>query len=301
MTLAVQGGAGRAEASGSILQDTPTPDIEFQVRHQARNGIASVELHDVWFRSPQHAESCRANALVHMALTARAGNPRGVYPDVRGHRDGPIGELTFVPANLRFRSRWNAGSQKSICVQFDGSEKLGRDWTVAELNSSLDLRSGALRDTVLRLGRELAQPGFQSELMVEALCLEATILLVRHFEGAKAVTAGERNALSLSQFRRVEELLEAPGPSPSLQVLARECGVSTRHFCRMFRATTGSSLMAYAIARRIERARQLLANPHRPIKQIAWECGFQTPAAFSAAFRRTTGHQPRAYRGILGA
>jgi len=36
-----------------------------------------------------------------------------------------------------------------------------------------------------------------------------------------------------------------------------------------------------------------------PIKQVAWECGFETPAAFSAAFRRVTGYRPRDYRQLL--
>jgi AraC family transcriptional regulator len=47
------------------------------------------------------------------------------------------------------------------------------------------------------------------------------------------------------------------------------------------------------------RARARLADARAPIKQIAWECGFETPAAFSAAFRRATGYRPREYRQLL--
>ena len=32
------------------------------------------------------------------------------------------------------------------------------------------------------------------------------------------------------------------------------------------------------------------------IKAVAFECGFQSPAAFTAAFRKVTGRSPREYR-----
>jgi AraC family transcriptional regulator len=55
----------------------------------------------------------------------------------------------------------------------------------------------------------------------------------------------------------------------------------------------------YAAARRVARARALLASARPPIKEIAWRCGFDTAAAFSAAFRRDVGVTPSEYRRAL--
>jgi len=35
------------------------------------------------------------------------------------------------------------------------------------------------------------------------------------------------------------------------------------------------------------------------IKEIAFECGFETAAAFAAVFKKSTGATPSAYRGRL--
>ena len=283
----------------SLLFEGQPIGLELCVRNQSRTAIASAELHDICFKSPQYVDSSRRHSFIDLALNRRAGDPRGFYPDVRGHRDRAIGDVIFVPANMRLKSAWNSGTQRSVCVQFDGTEDAGRDWTLAELDSTLDLRNGFLHDAMMRLARELEQPGFQSSLMIETLCIQIAIALARHFESARADVQRAGQRFSAVQMRRIEAMIEAGGPLPSVAELAGDCGISARHFCRMFRTTTGRSLTDFAAERRLARARILLADLRRPIKQIAWECGFRTPAAFSAAFRSATGYQPRAYRSAI--
>ena len=47
---------------------------------------------------------------------------------------------------------------------------------------------------------------------------------------------------------------------------------------------------------RFNRELALLQQRQPPIKEIAWRCGFETPAAFSAAFRKAVGTTPKAFR-----
>src|ERR1700738_3545073 len=49
------------------------------------------------------------------------------------------------------------------------------------------------------------------------------------------------------------------------------------------------AIVAYWTARRIERAKTLLANPGASITEVAFQVGFSGTSAFSAAFRRVTG------------
>lgn len=276
-------------------------DCAVHVRAQSLTEVAAVELHDVDYHVPQDVDSRVEHGFLDFAITSRAGEPMAVYPEFRGHAPHRVGDLLFVPANVRLHSMWRSGAQRSVCVRFnDDAGHLDRDWTVSELNAGLDVRNGFVRDAMMRLARELQEPGFASPLMVETLCIQLAILMRRHFDAAVGAI-GETRALRLGidQLRRVEDMIDCVGPTPSISVLARECGVSTRHFCRLFRLTTGHSLTEFAIERRIERARTLLLDPRKPIKQIAWECGFQTPAAFSAAFRRATGQQPSVYRDAV--
>jgi AraC family transcriptional regulator len=100
-------------------------------------------------------------------------------------------------------------------------------------------------------------------------------------------------------MRLVQDRIEQPGALPAVAELAEACGISTRHFFRMFRETTGTTLSSFAAERRLARAKALLASHRASVKQIAWQCGFETAAAFSAAFRRATGVTPKEYRRAM--
>lgn len=279
----------------SILLGECRDDLRFKVRAQHVTPYAGVELHDIEYVLPQVTDSVSAFGFVDLALNRRPGDPTGRFPEILGHGRRRIGDMLFVPAHTRLQSSWQGGGQRSVCILFGQEERLHRTWKASELDAALDLRDGILRTTMLRLAGELEHPGFDSALMVETLCVQIAVLLRRHFDRAPGSSDPGRK-LAAAQLRRVEDMLDGAGPVPSLTELASECGISVRHFCRLFRATTGRSLGDFATARRIERAKHLLASGRIPIKQIAWTCGFATPAAFSAAFRRATGQQPSDFR-----
>jgi AraC family transcriptional regulator len=75
--------------------------------------------------------------------------------------------------------------------------------------------------------------------------------------------------------------------------------LSPYHFLRCFKHDFGEPPHRYWAARRIERAKALLANPGASITEIASDVGFSATSAFSAAFRRLTGQTPTDYRRSL--
>jgi AraC family transcriptional regulator len=283
----------------SMMFGTGQSDLKFRVRGHASNAVARLELNDFCFDRPQDVDFEPQNSILDLALSRRVGQARGHYPDVLGHRDRSMGDVIFLPAGRRVRSRWLGGPQSSITLQFNRGSDSQRAWTAAELDLTLDIQDGFIRDALMRLARELEAPGFESALMVEAICIQIGITLGRYFKDASGNGVRLGGKLSTAQVQRIMDLLDVAGPSPAVSALAHDCGISTRHFCRMFRATTGTSLSEFATERRVGHARSLLANKRIPIKQVSWECGFQTPAAFSAAFRRATGYQPSNYRRLM--
>jgi AraC-like DNA-binding protein len=50
---------------------------------------------------------------------------------------------------------------------------------------------------------------------------------------------------------------------------------------------------------RVERAKNLLLNPHYEITEIASELGFESLRQFNRAFRRWAGESPQSYRARL--
>jgi len=81
-------------------------------------------------------------------------------------------------------------------------------------------------------------------------------------------------------------------PGLALADLARSTGLSPERFRRVFQQETGHTLARFRLQCRLDLARQRLTDPAIPLKAIAEELGYASPAAFSAAFRRETGEAP---------
>ncbi|GAA0086121.1 AraC family transcriptional regulator [Clostridium sp. CTA-7] len=78
------------------------------------------------------------------------------------------------------------------------------------------------------------------------------------------------------------------------ELIARECGYSTFHFCRIFSIHQGMTLMDYVKKRRLSLAAIDLFNGNRII-DIAVEYGFNTHNGFSKAFKKEYGFTPTQY------
>jgi AraC family transcriptional regulator len=72
--------------------------------------------------------------------------------------------------------------------------------------------------------------------------------------------------------------------------------MSSYHFARLFKRSTGVPPHMFVVRRRIDEARALLATQTVPVAVIARSVGFRTPSRFAATFRRITGMTPTAYR-----
>jgi AraC-like DNA-binding protein len=78
--------------------------------------------------------------------------------------------------------------------------------------------------------------------------------------------------------------------------LARQTGLSRAHFIRAFQAASGVTPHQYLRARRIERAKELLATTSLPVTDICEAVGFQSLGSFSTLFRRLTRETPAGWR-----
>ena len=80
--------------------------------------------------------------------------------------------------------------------------------------------------------------------------------------------------------------------------LAKIAGFSSFHFHRIFSAFMGEPLGCYVRRLRLVRAAGQILESHRTITDIGLEAIYETPAAFTKAFRRYYGVSPSVLRKI---
>ena len=103
------------------------------------------------------------------------------------------------------------------------------------------------------------------------------------------------------RLRRVTEQIHAQlGQELNLEQMARTAGLSTTHFSKMFRQSTGLPPHQFVLNARIVRAKEMLRQSSARVIDIAVACGFQTPQHFSRVFRAICGVSPTEYRSDCG-
>jgi AraC family transcriptional regulator len=126
----------------------------------------------------------------------------------------------------------------------------------------------------------------------------ATHLLSTHSH-LTAVGGRERKAGQLEdrRLRRLLEYMRVHYAEPlTLDVLAREGGVSRFHFVHLFKNAVGYTPHQYIIRLRMQAAVELLAEMENGVLDVALACGYKNAAHFAAAFKRHVGCSPSEYR-----
>jgi AraC-like DNA-binding protein len=82
----------------------------------------------------------------------------------------------------------------------------------------------------------------------------------------------------------------------TLDEAAQAVNASTRHFCKVFKEATGITFTDYLARIRVEKAKDLLRNPHLRVSEIAFETGFESISQFNRSFKRITGQSPTQFR-----
>lgn len=151
------------------------------------------------------------------------------------------------------------------------------------------------------------QAGSRGTRLAQSRFLERTAdLLIEHLrdERSEAIPPAPRpsspcgaSPLRPSLLRRVQghvqDHLRAPLRLAGLAALA---SMSEDHFLRAFRAATGVTPHQFVLQRRLDRARELLQDTNRPIRDIARCCGFAGGTHFATAFRHVHGMTPSEFR-----
>ncbi|CAA9417902.1 MAG: hypothetical protein AVDCRST_MAG03-2331 [uncultured Rubrobacteraceae bacterium] len=135
-------------------------------------------------------------------------------------------------------------------------------------------------------------------LYVGALAQELAVHLLRYHSslgrrGARHLARRETVGLSKKELGTAVDFIEGNlSRDFSLSEVAGAVGLSTHHFARLFRLSTGLAPHQYAVRRRAERARDLLLGGSPP-GLAAMEAGFYDQSHLGRHFKRLFGTTPK--------
>ncbi|MEM7480381.1 MAG: AraC family transcriptional regulator [Acidobacteriota bacterium] len=222
------------------------------------------------------------------------------------HRDFLFapGEIVVTPAGVRSGWRWHSRS-RVIVVTLEpdrlrrfAEHEVGVLLTETQLQnrpqfSDPDLcEAGAL----LRDALEGDDPG--SSVVYESLARIFLVKLIRRYSDRLDEVTEHASRFASKEYRRVLAFIERNyGSDIGVEDLAREAGLSSSHFSRLFKRSLGQSPHQFLMKYRVERAAEMLVRrPDRPLAQVALDAGFSDQAHFSRTFKRFAGATPTRYR-----
>lgn len=280
----------------------PKPSaLEGVVEIQTSGHWGTVQINSYQWQEPRESVFKSDVAILDFLLSRSEAYLEGYYQESSSGQYRQIGDILLMPPDFTLHSRWESGKRRSMCCALNiGAFKdmFDIEWGDPQLMSSLDINNVAIRSILLRLFKEIQSPGFASEIIIESMCTTLMVELYRHFTACSLDDTSQGAVFGVDQIRRIRERFEA-GESPSLAELAKDNAMSVRHFSRLFRRSTGQTVRDFAASVQIERAKTLLSQRNMLIKQVAYECGFQSTTAFSFAFRRGAGLTPQQFRETL--
>jgi AraC family transcriptional regulator len=248
---------------------------------------------DYGFRAPCHLLIAAELAERYDGETFVEGLPRSTLRDFT-HK------LTFVPAGHDFRG-WQRPRALTRITYFyidphgfaDPELRFGE----IEFKPRLFFHDRDLWETALKLKAQVDSPGSMPRQYAEALAIVLMHELVRVNGDADRHQPASRGGLASWQQKRLAAYIEEHvADDIPLAVLAELARLSPYHFSRSFKRSFGMPPHRYHATRRIERAKQLLADRELSVTAIALDVGFSETSTFTAAFHRLTGQTPSCYR-----
>ena len=212
----------------------------------------------------------------------------------------PPGSILVVPAGTAARWRWSSHSDSLHVFLEPGlvarvaAEAFELDPARTSVHPLDGLYLPQLRAAMLAVNDELTADAAGDRLAAESLANLLAVHMIRNASTPHTPVRRADGALPQRKLRHVVECIEERlDTNLTLQQLASAAHLSAYHFARQFKAATGLPPHQYVIARRVERAKELLlAGMDLSLAEVAVRVGFSDQSQFTHHFKRLVGVTP---------
>lgn len=93
-----------------------------------------------------------------------------------------------------------------------------------------------------------------------------------------------------------KEIVQDTFPAKNITELANEVGIGRNSLQTGFKQIYGITTKEYALQLKMEKAKKMLEEGRKTIKQIALDCGYRSQGNFTSAFRKINNVSPSQYQ-----
>ena len=219
-----------------------------------------------------------------------------------GERRTDLTEFCYVAGELilphRHEGKW-VGLMSAPYLQLSISDTalMAASAGAVELRMYRKFEDPRLRGLMTAVHAEMVA-GFPSgRLFLDAVEQAIAVALIHGHGAGRRPVRLHRGGLGSARLRRIKELVHARMEDDlSLDEMAQSVELSTAHFARMFRQSTGETPHQFVRRQKMERAKEMLRAPDARVLDVAVACGFKTQQHFAQVFREVCGVSPTEYR-----
>jgi len=245
--------------------------------------------------------------LTHHLLILYARPPEELdlrYEGVKRQVPPPAGTVSLVPAGSPHWVRASGRREQLFLFLEPGlvarvaAGTFGLDPARLTLPPLDGLDLPHLRAAMAAVDAELTAGGVGGPLAAESLANVLAVHLLRHILTPRQPAHRRAGTLPRARLRAVVEYIEEHlDAGPTLEQMAAIARLSPTYFAWQFKRATGLPPHQYVIARRVERARQLLqTGSDFSLAEVAAHAGFSDQSQLSHHFKRQIGVTPGQFR-----
>ena len=249
-------------------------------RHKHREHVVLLSLTD----------GCKGELITSSGIGISGTQTKGgvcILPAGLEHGAALEGHSEHLALYLDPRLIEKAASESKLSGNFEIAERYAR-------------RDPVINSIGMALLGELGSEGLSGRLYAESLGNVLAVHLLRYYAVSTLRPATFTGGLSAAKLKQVTDFIgENYSHDLKLAELAQVAGMSSFHFAREFKRTTGTTPHQYLIKFRVERAKALLAKNEVPLVEVSLRSGFSHQSHFTRLFRKITGTTPHSYRLTL--
>jgi AraC family transcriptional regulator len=243
------------------------------------------------------------NSPEHLITLSLSEKCNGEIRTAAGLRAGAEnrGSVCVIPSGQSYSAELNGESEllaifldPKLVIKAARDSSSGNRVEIVEACTSSD---NVINSVGMALFAELRSENVGGRLYAQSLGTILAVHMLRHYSAQGEIhpqTVGGLTGRRLTQV--IDFIRDNYSSDLSLEELASVAGMSTFHFAREFKRSTGITPHQYLLNFRIDRAKEMLSDGKLSLSDVGLQSGFSHQSHFTRLFRRLTGTTPLNYR-----